>query len=161
MKTIKHICTNCNFKADNDSDYCPRCGILFIENTKCENHHEVNAEGVCVICVRPFCSECCRSVSNVFLCSEHDNYEIYEGMAKVFGTSDEVQVQYIKKFLEENDLHPFIYSKKSTPMQLGGNDQSLIDLSGKSEEKVLNEIKLLVPCGEFLEAEKLVSQLNI
>jgi hypothetical protein len=161
MKTEKNICSNCKFETDNDSDYCPRCGTLLIHEVKCENHHKVDAEGVCVICGKPFCSDCCHSINNVFLCNEHDGYEIYEGMAKVFGTSDEVQVQYINKFLEENDLHPFIFSKKSTPMQLGGNDQALIDLSGKGGEKILNEIKLLVPCGEVLEAEELISQLNI
>ena len=82
-------------------------------------------------------------------------------MARVFGTSDEIQIQYVKSCLEENSFHPFIFSKKSTPMQLGGNDQSLINLSGGLGEKIINEIKLLVPCSEVLEAEKLISGINI
>jgi hypothetical protein len=82
-------------------------------------------------------------------------------MAKVFGTSDEIQIHYVKSCLEENSFHPFIYSKKSTPMQLGGNDQSLINISGSGEEKIINEIKLLVPCSEILEAKKLISEINI
>ena len=161
MKTSKHLCTNCSFKTDDDSDYCPRCGTLLIENVKCENHTKSEAEGVCVICGDPFCSDCCHPVNNIFLCIEHDGYEIYEGMAKVFGTSDEIQIHYVKSCLEENSFHPFIYSKKTTPMQLGGNDQTLINLSGSGEEKIINELKLLVPCGEILEAEKLVSEINI
>ena len=161
MKTRKHLCANCSFEADDDSDYCPRCGTLFLGNIKCENHTENEGEGVCVICSNPFCSDCAHSVKNIFLCNEHDGYEIYEGMAKVFGTSDEIQIHYVKSCLEENSFHPFIYSKKSTPMQLGGNDQSLINLSGSREEKIINEIKLLVPCGEVLEAEKLISEINI
>ena len=139
MKTSNHLCTNCSFEADKDSDYCPRCGTLFIENIKCENHTENEGEGVCVICCDPFCSSCGHSVKNIFLCNEHDGYEIYEGMARIFGTSDEVQIHYINKYLEENELHPFIYSRKSTPMQLGGNDKSLINLSGSGEKKILNE----------------------
>jgi len=161
MKTKNHMCANCMFQADDDSDYCPRCGILFIEEIKCETHSMDKAEGVCVICGKPFCSNCGHSVNNIFLCCEHDGYEIYEGMAKVFGTSDEIQIHYVKSCLEENSFHPFIYSKKSTPMQLGGNDQSLIDLSGSLDEKILNEIKLLVPCSEVLEAEKLINELSI
>jgi len=161
MKTTKHLCANCSFEADEDSDYCPRCGTLFIENIKCENHTKEEAEGVCVICGKPFCSDCCHSVNNIFLCNAHNNYEIYEGMAKVFGTSDEIQIHYVKSCLEENSFHPFIYSKKSTPMQLGGNDQSLINLSGSGKEIIINEIKLLVPCGEILEAKNLISELNI
>ena len=161
MNPSKQVCVNCSFEADDDSDYCPRCGTLFIKNIKCENHPKDEAEGVCVICGISFCSDCCHSVKNIYFCYEHDGYEIYEGMAKVFGTSDEIQIHYVKSCLEENSLHPFIYSKKTTPMQLGGNDQSLINLSGSGEEKIINEIKLLVPCSEVLEAEKLISELNI
>jgi len=161
METKKHLCTNCSFEADDDSDYCPRCGTLFIKNIKCEIHLQDEAAGVCVICGKPYCSNCGHSVNNIFLCSEHDGYEIYEGMAKVFGTSDEIQIHYVKSCLEENSFHPFIYSKKSAPMQLGRNDQPLINLSGNNRERILNEIKLLVPCSEVLEAEILVSQLNI
>ncbi len=161
MKTRKHLCANCSFEAEDDSDYCPRCGTLFIENEKCETHLKDEAEGVCVICGKPYCSDCGHSVKNVFLCNEHDGYEIYEGMAKVFGTSDEIQIHFVKSCLEENLIHPFIFSKKSTPMQLGGNDQSLINISGSREEKVLNEIKLMVPCSEVLEAKKLISEINI
>ncbi len=161
METGKHLCTNCSFEADDDSDYCPRCGTLFIENIKCETHSNDKAEGVCVICGKPFCDKCVYPVNNIFLCNEHDGYEIYEGMARVFGTSDEIQIQYVKSCLEENSFHPFIYSKKSTPMQLGGNDKTLINLSDSGEEKILNELKLLVPCSEVLEAEKLISEINI
>ena len=159
METGKHLCTNCSFLADDDSDYCPRCGTLFIKNVKCENHTKNEAKGICAICGKPFCSDCCHPVNNIFLCSEHDNYEIYEGMAKVFGTSDEIQIHFIKNCLEENSFHPFIYSKKSTPMQLGGDDKSLINFSGGGE-KTINEIKLLVPCSEVLDAEKLISEIN-
>jgi hypothetical protein len=161
MKTGKHLCSNCSFKADDDSDYCPRCGTLFIENVKCENHIKKETEGICVICGKPFCSNCGHPVNNIFLCNDHDCYEIYEGMARVFGTSDEIQIHYVKSCLEENSFHPFIYSKKSTPMQLGGDDKTLINLSGSGEEKIINEIKLLVPCSEVLEAEKLISEINI
>jgi len=161
MGTRKHLCTNCSFEADDVSDCCPRCGTLFIKNIKCETHSKEEAAGVCVICGKPLCSKCSHWVNNIFLCSEHNGYEIYEGMARIFGTSDEIQIHYVKGCLEENSFHPFIHSKKSAPMQLGGNDQPLINLSGNGGERILNEIKLLVPCSEVLEAEKLLSQLNI
>ena len=161
METGKHLCADCNFEADDDSDYCPHCGTLFIENIKCETHSKVKAEGVCVICGKPFCSDCSHSVNNIFLCNEHNDYEVYEGMAKVFGTSDEIQIHFVKSCLEENSFHPFIHSKKSTPMQLGGNDQSLINFSSSRGENIINEIKLLVPCSEVLEAEKLMAEINI
>ena len=161
METRNHVCAKCNFEADDDSDYCPRCGNLFTENIKCETHSKDKAEGVCVICGKPFCSDCGHSVNNIFLCSEHNGFEMYEGMVKVLGTSDEIQIHFVKNCLEENSFHPFIFSKKSTPMQLGGNDQSLINISGSREENIINELKLLVPCSEVLEAEILIKELNI
>jgi len=161
MEAGKRLCTNCSFEADDHSDYCPRCGTLFIENVNCEKHTTNNAKGVCVICGNPYCSDCGHSVKNIFLCNEHDGYEIYEGMARVFGTSDEVQIQYINKYLEENDLHPFVYSKKSSQMHLGGTDYSLFRAAGDYTGHILNEIKLMVPCNEVLEAKKLISELNI
>ncbi len=161
MESKKHLCTNCSFEADDDSDYCPRCGTLFIENVKCETHSKDEAEGVCVICRKPFCDKCVYPVNNIFLCNEHDGYEIYEGMARVFGTSDEIQIQYVKSCLEENSFHPFVYSRKSSPMHLGGADYSLFRASGDFDGHIINEIKLMVPCSEVLEAEKLISEINI
>ena len=161
METKKHLCTNCSFEADDDSDYCPRCGTLFIENIKCETHSKDKAEGVCVICGKPFCDKCVYPVNNIFLCNVHDGYEIYEGMARVFGTSDEIQIQYVKSCLEENSFHPFVYSRKSSPMHLGGTDYSLFRASGDFDGHIINEIKLMVPCSEVLEAEKLISEINI
>lgn len=158
MKIGKHTCTSCEFEIEDDSDYCPKCGTLFIEKVKCTIHPKEDSEGVCVICSKPFCDRCGHIVNNVYLCNEHDGYEIYEGLARVFGTSDEVQIQYIKNYLEENDLHPFIYSKKASPMHLGGSDYSLFRASG--DFKIINEIKLMVPCGEVLKAEKLITEIN-
>lgn len=159
MKDEKHICSNCDFEVENNSDYCPRCGTLFIEDVKCEYHPQEQAEGVCVICCKPFCNIDGYLVNNVFLCNEHDSYEIYEGMARVFGTSDEVQIQYVKNYLEENNLHPFLYSRKASPMHLGGTDYSLFKPSG--DFHIINEIKLMVPCGEVLEALEKIANLGL
>lgn len=69
------------------------------------------AKGVCIICCLAFCSECAGWVNNVFLCAIHEGYEIYEGMARVFGTSDEALAQHVLYSLEHAGLHPFIYSR--------------------------------------------------
>jgi hypothetical protein len=156
----KLLCDNCELEIEVNSEFCPRCGSIFIEEVKCEKHPENEAEGVCVICAGPGCYECGNTSNNIFLCNEHKHYDIFEGMAKVFGTSDEINIQFVKKCLEENDLHPFIYSKKSSQMQLGGIDYSLINISADSDNKVLNEIKLLVPCGEVIEAEKVINEIK-
>ncbi len=161
MESSNLICIRCDFQVDKNSDFCPRCGKLFIENVKCENHSHIDATGVCVICRVPFCSNDGDQVNNVFLCVDHNGYEIYQGMARVFGTSDEVQIQYVKNYLEENNFHPFVYSRKSSPMHLGGTDYSLFRASGDFNGRIINEIKLMLPCGEILEAKEKLENLNL
>ena len=154
-------CDNCELEVDEDSDFCPRCGTLFVEGVKCTNHPSRDADYVCVICSEPFCKECVTTVSGIFLCSQHDSYEIYEGMARVFGSSDVAQVNYIKGCLEQESLHPFIYSRKASPMHLGGSDYSLFRASGDFDGHIINEVKLMVPCSEVLSAKKIISELEL
>jgi len=157
----KIICENCELEILSDSEFCPRCGIICIEEVFCSNHPDVEASGVCVICSEPYCEKCGYSDDLVFLCNVHDHYEVYEGMARVFGTSDEIEIHNIEGFLKDNGLHPFIYSRKSSPMHLGGSDYSLFRPSGDVKGHLINEIKLMVPCSEALEAEKLISEFKI
>lgn len=162
MKENKYLCNTCNFEIETDSDFCPRCGTIFIEDVKCENHPDIEAEGVCVICTKPCCKNCGYADRDIFLCNEHDSIETYQGLAKVYGTVDEIQVHFIKQCLEDKGLHPFIFSKKSTALQLGGLDQPIIDSAinpGKND--VMNEIKLLIPFSEVMEARKTIDELEL
>lgn len=151
-------CDNCELEIDEDSDFCPRCGALISKGVKCTNHPSADADYVCVICSEPFCKNCGTIVSGIFLCAQHDSYEIYEGMARVYGSSDVAQVNYIKACLEQESLHTFIYSRKASPMHLGGSDYSLFRASG--DWHIINEVKIMVPCSEVLAAEKIISELE-
>jgi len=162
MEEKKYLCSACDFEIQPDSDFCPRCGTIFIEKVKCENHPDIEAEGVCVICADPCCEKCGYEDSDVFLCNKHDSIETYQGLAKVYGTFDEIQIQFLKQCLEDKGLHPFIFSKKSTALHLGGVDHALITSAinpGKND--VMNEIKLLVPFAEVIEARKTIDELEL
>jgi len=162
MEENKYLCNGCDFEIETDSDFCPRCGTIFIEDVKCEKHTDIEAEGVCVICTKPCCKKCGYTGKEVFLCNEHDSIETYQGLAKVHGTFDEIQVQFVKQCLEGKGLHPFIFSKKSTALHLGGIDHALITSAinpGKND--IMNEIKLLVPFAEMIEARKTIDELEI
>ncbi len=156
----KLFCDFCGNESTDDSEFCGKCGNLFINDVQCINHTERDAAGVCTICLQAYCKKCGFRVNNVFLCNEHSNYEIVEGMARVFGTPDEALVNYIKSCLENDGLHPFIYNRKATPMHLGGSDHSLFRASGDSQNVIINEIKLVVPCSEVLEAEKIIKEIE-
>jgi RNA polymerase subunit RPABC4/transcription elongation factor Spt4 len=155
------VCSYCKTKLDSDSDFCPRCGTLFTKDIKCTNHPSADADYGCVICSEPFCKKCGTIVSGNFLCAQHDFYEVYEGMARVYGSSDIAQVNYIKGCLEQESLHPFIYSRKTSPMHLGGTDYSLFRASGDFNGHIINEIKVMVPCSEVLSAEKIIIELEL
>ena len=81
-------------------------------------------------------------------------------MARVFGSSDEQQVNLFKSVLEENNLHPFIYQRKASPISLGAGDYTLFRASGDPRGQIINEIKLMVPCAEVLLAEKIIDELE-
>ena len=155
------ICDNCENEVSSDSDFCPHCGSLFVEDASCINHPDVSAEGACVICCEAFCEQCGANVDDVFICNQHDSLEFIDGMVRVFGTNDVVQVEFAKDCLEKNGLHPFIFSKKASPMHLGGSDYSLFRASGEKPGNSINEVKLLVPAGETLDALRSLKELEL
>ena len=156
----KLFCDFCGTEISNDAEFCSKCGTIFIDDVSCFNHSDDDAKGVCAICHQAYCKRCGLRVNSIFLCNEHSNYEIYEGMARVFGTSDEQQVSYLKSILEENNLHPFVFSRKASPISLGGPDYTLFKASGDPSGQIINEIKLMVPCSEVLLAEKIIDEID-
>ena len=154
-------CEFCGAAVKEDDDFCTECGSLFVDYVKCSNHQYQNAEGVCVICCEPYCSECGLLVNDkTFLCQHHNEYEIIEGRARVYGSLDDVAVLYAKSCLEQEGLHPFLYSRKRP----GGNqhinytpDLSNDDYDGRG----VNETKILLPVQEVIAAENILRELKI
>lgn len=157
MENKDVVCLNCEFLAKEDDDYCTNCGTIFLENIKCTNHFETEAHGVCLICLKPFCKKCGLFVSNCFVCDRHSNYEIIEGMARIYGSSDSLKMTYLKDVLEKENLHPYLFSRKSSPISLGNVDYSLFRASGEYDGHLINEIKLMLPLNEILKAEKILN----
>jgi len=157
----KLICPHCKNEINNGDDFCPECGTLFSENIKCTTHNDKNAAGACVICCQPYCSNCGIYINRIFLCDNHGEYEIYEGMARVFGSSDSLQIDYTKTCLEQEGLHPLVFSKKASPWHLGGTEYSLFRASGEFDGHLINEIKLMIPLQEVLRAEDILSEIDI
>jgi hypothetical protein len=154
-------CGQCENEVEKSDEFCPNCGSLFAMNIYCNNHTSIKAEGVCIICCTPFCSECGKWKNHIFLCSIHINYEIYQGMARVFGVSDEAQAQYIASCLEQVGLHPFVFSRKTSPISLGGPEYTLFSASGEFDGHIINEIKVMVPVQEVQQAEEVVRNLGL
>ena len=161
MEERSFECSFCQNEINEDDEFCPECGTLF-EDAKCINHPNENAAGACVICCEPYCKECGFFVNDrIFLCNEHSEYEIYEGMARIYGSADAAQIEYLENCLEQSNLHPIAFSKKASPLHLGGSDYSLFRASGEFNGHIINEIKLMVPLQEVIEAEEILRHLNL
>ena len=152
-------CSNCETQIKNDNEYCVNCGLIFLEEKKCYLHKENEAQGICLICLKLCCNKCGLFVNHVYLCNEHSDYEIIEGMARVYGSSDYLELSFLKDVLEKESFHPFLYSRKSGPISLGNVDYSLFRASGEYDDHLINEIKLMLPLNEIIEAEKIVETL--
>jgi hypothetical protein len=156
----KLVCSNCDNAINADDDFCPNCGVLFTEGVKCVNHEKIDADGVCIICCEPFCKDCGLTVNDLyFVCDEHDGYEIIEGMARIYGSSDSLEIECYKNSLEKEGFHPIIYSRKVSPISIGSPDYTLFKASGEFNGHIINEYKLMVPCQEVLPAEKILDEL--
>jgi hypothetical protein len=153
-------CPRCHGPVEEPSDFCPHCGTLLIEGERCSRHGDRPAAGACVICSEAACEECGRRVGGLFLCEEHREYEIYEGLARVYGTSDPAQAEYVQACLAQAGLHPFLYSRKSSPLSLGGPDYMLFRASGEYDGHIINEVKVMVPCQEFESAESVIADVE-
>jgi hypothetical protein len=99
-------------------------------------------------------------VKKRFLCHDHAALEIYEGMARAFGSSDAVQVEFAKSSLETAGFHPFVFARKVSPLSIGSPDYTLFRVAGEYDGHIINEYKLMVPCQEVLEAELKLRELG-
>jgi hypothetical protein len=161
MKNSENLfCNYCKNKLSEAYEFCPHCGTILIEDVKCTNHQLTEALGVCLICQVPFCGKCGEFSNKMFLCEDHSKYEIYENFARVFGSSDNLEVEYYKNALVEEGFHPIIYSRKASTLSLGGPDFSLFRASGEYDGNLINEFKLMLPLNELLEGEKIIMDLS-
>lgn len=158
MSNSDFFCEKCNEKVEEDDDFCANCGTLFTEGHSCSKHKNMHADGVCIICCEPFCADCLWEVHGRYLCASHFEYEIYQNMARVYGTSDINHAEYLKNFLETEGLHPFLFSRKAGPISLGGPEYTLFRASGDYDGHLINEMKLMVPLQEVTKAEELLTE---
>ena len=155
-----YTCTRCNNDVKNDDEFCTHCGSILVEDVKCNRHPKENAEGVCIVCSHPYCKKCGAFTNDIFLCDKHADYEIYEGMVRIFGSLIDTSSQYAKSCLEQAGFHPMLFCRtqpKGGPRFV----YTLFRSAGDHGGHLINEIKVMVPCQEVMNAEKILRKLNI
>jgi len=157
MENENLVCLNCELGVKDIDEYCPNCGVVFAENIKCHLHKEAEAEGICLICSKLCRKKCGKLVNHIFLCNEHNEYEIIEGMARVYGSINSMEIRYYAEILEKEELHPFVYSHQliSEPFSL----PTTALFGAVTNDYIPYELKLMLPLKEVLEAEKILEPL--
>lgn len=154
------ICTHCKNDVRIEDEYCVHCGSILVEKFLCKQHSKIEADGVCIICADPYCKHCGSFINNIFLCAAHSEYEIYEGMARIYGDLNDTLAQYAKSCLEKAGFHPFVFCR-TQPRGGPRFVYTLFRSAGDSGGHIINEIKVMVPCNEVIKAEKLLRKLKI
>jgi hypothetical protein len=72
-------------------------------------------------------------------------------MARVFGSTDNVQAQFVVTTLEQAGYHPFLYSRMFNP---GADLVALSRMVRNYGNHPIVEMKVLVPFSELVRAEK-------
>jgi hypothetical protein len=153
-------CAHCENDVKIDDEFCTHCGSILIDNVRCSHHPDVIAAGVCVICSVPCCKNCGGCVNDLFLCDAHSEYEIYEGMVRIYGSLNDTPAQQAKTCLDQAGFHPILYCR----VQPKGGPRFVYTLfrsAGDSFGHLVNEIKVMVPCQEVIKAEKVLRKLKI
>jgi hypothetical protein len=155
MDEEKLTCSKCKIEVNDQDTCCTNCGAIFKDGVACSVHNSIEADGFCVMCFKPFCKECGMLVNKIFFCDYHSQYEMYEGMARVYGCTENLHVQHITSCLEQAGLHPFFYSRRFNP----GADISTNILYRVFGDHPIVELKVLVPFTEVLKAEEVLKEL--
>ena len=156
----KLLCDYCGNETTNDSEFCIKCGNIFIDDVYCLNHSERYADGVCAICHQAYCKKCGLRVNSIFLCNEHSDYEIYEGMAAVFSSYDIAQIEFLKSCLKKEEFNPYIYNRNSAPLPLGYRDLTIFQVERDPGKVSSSEVRLVVPCSEVLQAIEFLNEIS-
>jgi len=98
-------------------------------------------------------------VDTLFLCEDHDRYEIRDGLALVYGNVDPMQADYVGACLERSGLHPYLHSRRRPYDLLPGSGTDPFSGTAEATEAPI-ETEVRVPCHEILEAEEILRGLD-
>jgi len=145
---------NCHYCGDEvtvDSDFCPHCGILFAEagDVFCDEHVQVKALGVCIICRKVCCKQCGVKVRGRFFCSAHRKVKVEQDWAEVFRSTEISDAELVKSVLESSGHKVLVQNFNSIGFVWDGGGDSPI-----SRSNINKPAKVFVPIPEYLDAMK-------
>jgi hypothetical protein len=96
------------------------------------------------VCARALCRECLRGGRHTPACSEHEHVRLVQGWAEVARTTDEVSGVLVVEQLLGQGLEATLLSQKDR--------WHVVTFGG------LAVVRVLVPAGQYLEAERVLAE---
>ena len=143
-------CSNCDEEVTTDSDFCPHCGVLFVEDDsiRCQTHTEKPASGVCILCRTLICSSCSMEEKGRLLCEGHAGVSVQEDWAEVFRSTDVNEAEMAKAFLESQGFKIHMLNFGSIGYVWDGGGESPLSRSALNKP-----VQVFVPIPDYLQAK--------
>ena len=115
MRT-KNICENCSSHLRSDETFCGVCGAFIEPGEKnnipveCETHPDLRADGLCVVCSRPVCSECGRRSAGKMLCSDPEHRFMLQEWSVVCQPESEFHAEAFVRNLADSGIEARSFS---------------------------------------------------
>ncbi len=147
-------CSNCEGEVFKDSDFCPHCGYLLMdEKLFCDLHPEKEAGGVCIICQRLVCGMCSEESERRVFCLDHLEVIVDGDWAEVFRSTDVHDAELAKSLLQDAKHHVEVQNFGSIGYAWdGGGDNP------QSRSNLNNPAKVFVPIDEYLKAREVLDE---
>jgi RNA polymerase subunit RPABC4/transcription elongation factor Spt4 len=148
MSTYQH-CDNCQGEITPDSDFCPHCGMMFVEvgEVSCDSHPDRRGWSVCIICRKIVCDQCGTLVGGRAFCPDHCMVHVQQDWAEVFSSADVEEAELRKSVLESNGFTVQVQNFQSVGYVWGGGGDSIISRSNLGRPALV-----FVPIPEFVKA---------
>jgi hypothetical protein len=148
-------CPHCSEEITDDSDFCPHCGVLFEEagDVMCDVHTKTPALGVCIICRKVLCRECCVAANGRIFCGDHGKVTVQQDWAEVFRSTDITEAELVKSILDTAGCTVQTQNFNSIGFVWDGGGDSPI-----SRSNINKPAQVFVPIPEYLNSLQLVKE---
>ena len=131
------VCPRCTCEYREGFKICADCGVELLD-IKCEEHPDIEATSLCLICKKPLCDQCMVKISGGALCSKHCDYQCKGNMVVVYTTGQEPDAHLLQGILEDKEIPCVVDSKRDLISWLTA------------------EFDVMVPCDYVLETQVLL-----
>lgn len=147
------LCEFCSERVEEAAKFCPHCGMLQgnllseDEEIECENHPQIEAIGMCVVCGKPVCGDCAVKRQGKILCENDEHIKIAQNWAVVYTTGTEYEAQMVRANLENAGFPCVVFSQRDHAYFLTVGDMAVVNV--------------MVPKNRLFEAQEFLRRMDL